>query len=292
MAQKRNRAGEMQPYVPAGNGDASGEFTNSEGNNKNFDGGKPNNKNQKTESKGKIRFDDGFYEEEDTETSTKEEPSNNNRIRSVVSKLQSGAKRLFKYEDDEDDEGEFFMELAQELSDGLLNAIRNKNQKDINAIEQDLAMLKKEAPEFFWTSEFDKEWDDIVQEHYDEYWSEHPKASKNSALAKNIAQGLGVKKEEPKTKVSKTPKTPSNKNRRQKPKAPQAVKGNRVNYEDDVIKVYLDGKEWYKGIVDDFDMMTDKEILDKVKWTGAQYEGKYKGKDIVIHNLDGLVLSK
>lgn len=55
--------------------------------------------------------------------------------------------------------------------------------------------------------------------------------------------------------------------------------GRRINYDDDVIKVTLNGKEIYKGIAEGW---VNDDFYRDFKWTGSQYElSNAKGKWVV-----------
>lgn len=55
--------------------------------------------------------------------------------------------------------------------------------------------------------------------------------------------------------------------------------GRRINYDDDIIKVTLNGKEVFKGYAEEW---VDDDFYSKFKWTGSQYEASNsKGKWVV-----------
>lgn len=61
----------------------------------------------------------------------------------------------------------------------------------------------------------------------------------------------------------------------------------RINYDDDLIKVYLNGKEVYRGTVDEY--IDDWDEFDSFfKWTGSQYEGQNSRGKWVIKVVDSI----
>lgn len=61
--------------------------------------------------------------------------------------------------------------------------------------------------------------------------------------------------------------------------------GRRLNYDDDIIRVTLNGKEVYKGIAEDW---VDDNFDNNFKWTGSQYEASNSQGKWVVKVIDSI----
>lgn len=175
MPQKINRAGQMQNYVPAGNGDASGEYgDNATGSNKHF---KAFKKPEKQREKKKIKFKyNSFYNEFMPMTDTEYA----NYLRRKESAEKNGyygySKDVFEDRDitmlDEDDTNKIKKEVEEQISKEIDNAnidnIKNYTYLYGNIINNAIMNslndfdIEKQDKEYFSTTH---KWDLLTEEN-------------------------------------------------------------------------------------------------------------------------------
>lgn len=149
MPQKLNKAGQMQDYIPKGNGDASGEYGTSNGTNKNFTTSDKNKANVITENKSVVVENEKAKKERIRKEANERIQELHKISDRIIEKPTKEDKELFdkkmdEYEKWEKENSEKTIDYREYFKDKIAGKYAKKDNK-ANVIDGDLSGKKEET---------------------------------------------------------------------------------------------------------------------------------------------------